>query len=292
MSKSVPQVAVLLAAYNGISFLEEQLDSIVQQEAVTVTIFINVDLSTDNSYQCCCDYAKIHPQVKVLPYGNKFGGAAANFYHLIKTVDFSAFDFVALADQDDIWLKNKLRTACNKLETENFDAYSSNVIAFWENGHELLIHKAQPQRQYDYLFEAAGPGCTYVMRTTPMLQFKELIQTHSLQVAQISLHDWFIYAFFRANELQWFIDPEPGLLYRQHLDNQVGIHKGWHAILKRFKLLHKGWCKQQVLNIADLVGNHSLNLHSRLTILKNIQQLRRHHRDRWILFFIALIGLY
>ena len=89
MSKSVPQVAVLLAAYNGISFLEEQLDSIVHQQAVAVTIFISVDLSTDSSYQWCCRYAKTHPQVNVLPYGHKFGGAAANFYHLIKEVDFT-----------------------------------------------------------------------------------------------------------------------------------------------------------------------------------------------------------
>ncbi len=292
MNQSVPQVAVLLAVYNGISFLEEQLTSILQQDGVICTIFISVDLSTDDSYQWCCRYAATHPQIKVLDYGQTFGGAAANFYRLIKDVNFAGFDFIALSDQDDIWLTDKLRRACARLNTENFAAYSGNVTAFWEDGRQLRIHKAQPQRQYDYLFEAAGPGCTYVLRTAPMLQFKALLQAQKQKTAQISLHDWFIYAFFREKGLQWFIDPEPMLLYRQHSHNQVGIHKGWQAICKRFKLLHKGWCKQQVLKIADLVAHHDLNVHSRLTILKNISQLRRRRRDRWILFLIALVGLY
>ena len=125
-----------------------------------------------------------------------------------------------------------------------------------------------------------------------MLLFKQLISSEWSQAKQVGLHDWFIYAFFRSHGLRWFIDPEYKLLYRQHSENQVGINKGWQANLKRLDLLHKGWIKQQVINIADLIADHSLNVHSRLTILKNISQLRRRFRDRCILFFIALTGLY
>jgi len=292
MSNNQTRIAVLLTVYNGIEFIEEQLQSILQQQGVKVSIFISVDLSTDNSYQWCCDFAGKHPQVIVLPYGQKFGGAARNFYRLIKDVDFSGYDTIALSDQDDIWLKDKLFTACIKLNEEHYDAYSGNVMAFWEDGRQHLINKALPQRKYDYLFEAAGPGCTYVLRTKPMLQFKQLITSKWQQSEQVGLHDWFIYAFFRSHNLHWFIDPEYKLLYRQHAENQVGINKGWQANLKRLALLHKGWIKQQVINISDLIADHNLNVHSRLTILKNIRQLRRRFRDRCILFFIVLFGLY
>ena len=288
----MPSVAVLMAAYNGSIFIEAQLQSILQQQGVTLTIYISVDLSSDDSYPLCCFFADQHPQVTVLEYGQKFGGAAANFYRLIKDVDFSAFDYVALSDQDDIWLDDKLLTACSKLKQGNFDAYSANVLAFWPDGRESLINKALPQRKYDYLFEAAGPGCTYVLRTEPMLLFKELLISNWQQAQQVSLHDWFIYAFFRARGLSWIIDHEYKLLYRQHAENQVGIHKGWKANIKRLKLLHSGWCKQQVVRVADLIGEDHLDVHSRLSILKNISHLRRHFRDRCILFLIALIGLY
>ena len=292
MNDSQARIAVLLAAYNGIEFIEDQLQDILQQQGVTVTVFISVDLSTDNSYQWCCDFSEKHPQVQVLSYGMKFGGAARNFYRLIKEVDFSSFEYIALSDQDDIWLDDKLLTACTKLQEGHFDAYSGNVMAFWQDGREHLINKALPQRKYDYLFEAAGPGCTYVLRTEPMLQFKTLLTSKWEKAQLVGLHDWFIYAFFRANGLDWFIDPDYKLLYRQHTENQVGVNKGWQANLKRLTLLRNGWIKQQVVSISDLVGNHSLDIHSRLAILKNISQLRRRFRDRCILFFIALIGLY
>jgi rhamnosyltransferase len=48
-----------------------------------------------------------------------------------------------------------------------------------------------------------------------MSQFKNLLISHSQQVQEVSLHDWFIYAFFRARGLAWFIDPEYKLS-RQH----------------------------------------------------------------------------
>jgi len=292
MSDNQARIAVLLTVYNGCEFIEEQLQSILQQQGVKLHIFISVDLSSDNSYQWCCAFARKHPQITVLPYGQRFGGAAANFYRLIKEVDFTAFDSVALSDHDDIWLKDKLLTATTKLFEESYDAYSGNVMAFWDDGRQHLINKALPQRKYDYLFEAAGPGCTYVLLTEPMLLFKQLIISKWSQAEQVGLHDWFIYAFFRSHGLQWYIDPDYKLLYRQHTENQVGINKGWKANIKRLDLLRHGWCKQQVISIAELIADHHINVHSRLTILKHIRQLRRRFRDRCILFFIALTGLY
>ncbi len=292
MSDPQTAIAVLLAAYNGIDFIETQLQSILRQQDVKVSLFISADLSTDETYQWCCNFAKTHPQVIPLPYGQTFGGAAANFYRLIKDVDFSEFDYIALSDQDDLWLDDKLATAINRLNKGHFDAYSGNVMAFWQDGRKHLINKARPQRKFDYLFEAPGPGCTFVLRSQPMLQFKSLLLAKWQQAQCVALHDWFIYAFFRAHGLSWFIDPEYKLLYRQHSENQVGINKGWRANLKRLQLLRKGWCKQQVIRISDLVDNQSLNVHSRLAILKNISQLRRRLRDRCILFFIVITGLY
>jgi rhamnosyltransferase len=45
----VPRVAVLLAAYNGMQYIAEQMDSILAQIGVDVTVFISVDRSTDGT---------------------------------------------------------------------------------------------------------------------------------------------------------------------------------------------------------------------------------------------------
>ena len=56
------------------------------------------------------------------------------------------------------WFKDKLIRAVSAIEENNCNAYSSNVTAFWPDGKEALIDKAQPLRKWDYFFEAAGPG--------------------------------------------------------------------------------------------------------------------------------------
>ena len=287
----MPKIAVLMAVYNGRSYIEEQLQSIDRQKDVDVSLFISVDVSTDGSYEWCHDYAQNHKQIKVLPYGDKFGGAAPNFFRLIQDVDFSNFDYIALADQDDIWLEDKLFKASQRLKINGFDGYSSNVFAFWDDGREVFIDKAQPQRKYDYLFEAAGPGCTYVMTVPPLIEFKKTLLSKKQQIKQVALHDWLIYAFFRKNGYRWFIEHAPTMRYRQHSRNQVGVNKGWAARLKRFQLFKSGWYKGQIKIISRVLNTESVT-GSRWTILKNLNQSRRQIRDRIFLFFTVIIGLY
>ncbi len=62
-----PRVAVLLAAFNGMRWIEEQLDSILGQSAVDVTVYISIDPSSDGTEAWCADYAARHAQVIVLP---------------------------------------------------------------------------------------------------------------------------------------------------------------------------------------------------------------------------------
>ncbi|MCV5479999.1 glycosyltransferase family 2 protein, partial [Escherichia coli] len=91
------------------------------------------------------------------------------------------------------WLEDKLQRA--SLFLEKYDVYSSNVIAFWPNGKAVLINKAQPQVKYDFLFEAAGPGCTYVIHRDVAIEFKKFIVSKWQEVKKIELHDWLFYSF-------------------------------------------------------------------------------------------------
>lgn len=292
MSSSMPKVAVLLAAYNGMEFIQVQLESVLKQKDVLVSVFISVDKSSDNTFEWCNEFSMNDSRVSVLPYGEQFGGAAPNFFRLIRDVDFADFDLVALSDQDDIWLEDKLITAYYSMKKNNVDAYSSNVMAFWDDGQQAIIDKAQAQRKYDYLFEAAGPGCTYVLASLPLQKFKENLLKKKQLVNQITLHDWLIYAFFRANNYGWYIDGNYKMLYRQHQNNQVGVNKGAVAALKRFELFKSGWYRQQVGTISQVVDSELPDLSSRYLILRNIAQLRRKLTDRVVLFFFVLFGIY
>ena len=294
MENRYPSVAVLLAAYNGINWIEEQVTSIISQKNTSIEIFISVDLSNDKTYEWCQDFAKENINIKVLPYGKKFGGAAKNFFRLIRDVDFSRFDYVALADQDDIWNSGKLHHAIRVIEKDDLDGYSSDVTAFWGNGREKLVKKSFPQKKFDYFFEAAGPGCTYVLKQQSVQTFKKFLIKNWEYVNLVELHDWMIYAYFRSQGMRWKIDNKPLMRYRQHQHNQVGINYGLKAYLIRFNKIKTKWYRSEVQKIIYLLNGSSeqgISL-KRLFLIKNFWYLRRRPRDAIFLLFIIILQVF
>ena len=297
------KVAVLLAAYNGMQWIEEQLRSILCQEAVDVTIYISIDTSNDGTEAWCEAYAHLHPQVVVLPAAGTFGGASRNFFRLVREVNLDEYDFVAFSDQDDVWHGDKLLRAVRTIQTLRVDGYSSNVTAFWPDGRRQLLNKAQPQVAWDFLFEAAGPGCTYVMTRTLVNALKTSMLENWADVQKVSLHDWYCYAFARSRDFEWFIDPQPSMDYRQHDRNQVGANTGISSLIRRYKSIHDGWWFSQVKLITFLVGKDDNPFVRRWLVLARMQRIklsfsfwncRRRWRDKVFFFLVcwvtALIG--
>lgn len=289
------KVAILLAAYNGMAWLEEQIASILCQRGVELSLYISIDPSTDGTEAWCADLAARHDCVTVLPTEERYGGAARNFYRLIRDVDVAAFDFIAFSDQDDIWLPEKLKRAADILATGEYCAYSSNVTAFWEDGRSVLLNKAQPQVTWDHLFEAAGPGCTYVLSGVLARHLKQSMLVNWPMLQQVTLHDWFCYAFARSHGYRWFIDPVPTLWYRQHDSNQVGANTGIATLMVRYKKIHSGWWFDQVRLIVRLMGLDSdpfvqrwskLGRRDLLMLSLSAASCRRRLRDK-VLFFVT-----
>jgi len=291
------KIAVLLAAYNGRKWIDEQLKSIFEQVNVQMDVYISVDLSTDNSYEYFIDTYSSLNNVFILPYGNRYGAAGKNFYRLVLDVDFAGYDYVAFADQDDIWNRDKFSKAVSSLESMNIDAYSSNVTAFWESGKQCLIDKAQPQVEYDFLFEAAGPGCTYVFKKDLALNFQKFLR-NNIDAQDVVLHDWLLYAYARSNGYQWFIDKNPSMLYRQHSNNEVGANNNIKAALKRIKKAREGWYRNEVLKLCNVFKFNNEEIISaliqgsflkRIYLIASVKRFRRRNRDR---FAIALFILF
>jgi len=297
MSIEKPKFAVLLAAYNGLCWIEEQVHSILSQENAEVRLFISIDPSSDNTREWCEALAVKEDRVVLLPGMDKPLGTAKNFFRLIRDVDFTKFDYVSFADQDDIWFQDKLISAHRKLIEYKADAYSGNVIALWADGRKMLIYKSQPQKKWDFLFESAGPGCTFVLKITLANAIKKFLVEKWSELDEIYLHDWFCYAFARAGSYKWFIDAEPKMLYRQHENNQVGINSGVLSLLTRLRKVANGCGLEQSKLLGNLVGlgdDAFIMSWSRLRRLDKLKlafcamNCRRRFRDQIYFFFVCI----
>lgn len=296
---SPPRFAVCLAAFNGRAYLQEQIDSILNQKNVWLQLYISVDTSLDGTESFLADWAAREPRLSILPVGQRFGGAGPNFYRLLRDVDFRSVDYLSFADQDDVWHADKLWRAHVAVHQQCAAAYSSNVRAFWPDGRTLLIDKAQAQKKWDFLFEAAGPGCTYVLRRDVALGLKNLIKTRWTEVQAVALHDWLAYAYVRTQGLKWLIDPVATMDYRQHAGNQVGVNAGWRAFRHRVRKVLNGWAPQQAALIASLLGMDEQLFVQRwkgrgrmglLWLALNASQCRRRLRDQF-LFALSVLAL-
>ena len=233
VSIPLPKVLILLAAYNGSDFIEEQLKSIINQKHVDISILISIDKSSDNSLNIINLYQAKYNFINILPYGEKLGSAGQNFFHLINESIIDGFDFIAFSDQDDIWLDDKISNAIELMYVASADGYSSNVTAFWENGRKALVKKSYHQAKYDYLFESPGPGCSFVLSNKLFTSIKSQIHNSYGKRQLPWLHDWYCYSFARFNNYEWVIDDKSHMLYRQHVSNEVGANSGLKAFLRR-----------------------------------------------------------
>lgn len=291
-----PSVCVLLATYNGSPWIGEQLQSIVDQQAVRPTIVASDDRSTDATLAVLNEWAK-HCALSVLPASPvRFRNAHRNFLRLIRDAPLGDADYVALADQDDIWLPNKLARAINRLRTVPADAYSSDVTAFWPNGLKSIVRKSYPQRRYDYLFGSPGPGCTFVMPREAFERLRAWVTAGYAQMQNIWVHDWMIYAYVRGHGLRWHIDDQPNMLYRQHGSNEIGANQGLKAAIARWRHVRSGAYRRDVLAIADVIGDSSkviaavrrLSPIDRLWLMGRISSLRRRPSEALILAVLIL----
>ena len=234
------KIVVLLAAYNGGLYIEEQIKSILNKSIKPTKIIVSIDKSDDNTLLIVRSFQKKFKEIEILSFRKKFGSSTANFFNLILNSKLDNFDFVALSDQDDIWKIKKLERSISSFDS-NTIGYSSNVEAFWQSGKIKKIKKNQTQSEYDYLFESAGPACTYVMKIDFVNEFKGFLKDNIKVLKKFKYyHDWLIYAFARSRNYKWLIGSDFGLMYRQHRENDFGVNYGFKAYQKRVISLLNG----------------------------------------------------
>lgn len=301
MTYHKPHILVMMATHNGMLWLEEQVESILGQEGVDITLCVSDDCSTDGTYARLQQYTQMDERIILLEKTTPMGSAGRNFYRIIREVDVATADFFAYADQDDIWELGKLDMQVELMRQHQADGVSSNVEAFWPDGRHKLIDKAQSQRRLDYLFESAGPGCTFLMTPWLMTRLQESLADPAGLAASVSLHDWLAYAVCRTLGRKWHIDQTATVRYRQHANNVLGANVGIKTRLARIMKLRTGWYRQEIMKIssfcAQVSGNPAAaNIKSSLEagqykgLLPYISEARRRRLDRIFLMALVICG--
>jgi glycosyltransferase involved in cell wall biosynthesis len=216
-----------MCTYNGARYLREQLDSIADQTRPADELVICDDGSTDATHAIIRDFAASVPFVVQFHINEQNLGSTKNFE---RAIGLCTGDFIALSDQDDVWLPEKLA----ELEVEFNRAPNPGLIftdaeiideashpaayTLWE---KLPLPPAERERlrsprAIDELVAGATvTGATMAFRS----RFKDLILPIPDDLAII--HDaWIAILIAAVAEVLPFA--KPLTRYRRHGTQQVG----------------------------------------------------------------------
>ena len=276
-----PLVSIVVATYNGERFLQEQLDSIVNQTYPNLEIVIVDDASKDGTVAILDQYAASFVNIRVYK-AEQNQGFIKNFQ---KGMLLCQGDYIALSDQDDIWLPEKISKLmdvrgdhaliyCN---SELIDAEGKrlgikltdlkNLLSFWT--------------PLNYVVGNTASGHAMVVKKDVIMQ--------SMPLPLMVTHDYWIGFISTFSSPLRFVD-EVLVLYRQHDGNVVGVNSGSakatkkkkvtkeernELVRQRMKLMYEN-CPEELTEIKKVF--YSLN--------KSYQNFSlRHNFTRMMLFF-------
>lgn len=226
-------VLVLMSSYNGEKYIEEQINTILNQKGVIVKLLVRDDGSTDSTPAVLERYKK---RGLLDYYIGKNIGWRESFMDLVVKAPQS--EYYAFSDQDDHWKEEKLYVGVNYLEKKPLGPklYMSNVI-YWKDGEEKGLSMPLTIRKdlyYTSLFCDAF-GCTMVFNQDMMNVVK--CNPPQIEVA----HDvWFYELAAILNAL--YYDGNSYIKYRQHNNNQLGYDKFfWEKLSRRIKSYSTVW---------------------------------------------------
>jgi glycosyltransferase involved in cell wall biosynthesis len=224
------QIAILLSYYNGKKFIDEQIESLLNQ-SIKVDIYIRNDGST-------CRYSIAKLDELSSEYSNVYVinainvGVAKSFIELLNIVD--NYDYYAFCDQDDYWLDSKLEVAINKLDKIDTPAlYCSSYTMVDSNLSKLKVQQISFKPSFDRaVFKNYCTGCTTVINR----KLKDIIQTNNVDF-EVPMHDWcFLLTAYLVGTVIY--DEDSYILYRQHGNNVVGgLDTNWKKLIRYFRYI-------------------------------------------------------
>jgi glycosyltransferase involved in cell wall biosynthesis len=213
VQNNIPTVAVVVATYNGATYLPPQLESIIKQTHKPSQIIIIDDASSDDTVTIAQAFAAAHSEVMVVQNETRLG-YIKNFE---KGMLLANAHYVALSDQDDIWVPHKLEKLLASIGDQML-AYSDSELID-SNGY--LLHKKMSsiknQLAYHtpimYAIGAWAPGHA-------MLFKKELIDK-AVPFPSLVTHDFWLGFVATCYSTVVYVN-EPLVHYRQHTQNAIG----------------------------------------------------------------------
>lgn len=223
-------ISVCMATYNGCRFIREQIDSILTQLSIDDELIISDDGSTDGTLDIIASYSDNRIR---LFHHNKvkqkyiFSYTTANIKNALKQV---RGDIIFLADQDDVWLPNKV-----KIMLEYCQDYDLVLADCFEVDKDLNTicksHFSLYNAKIGFWHNFRGP-CCYLGAN---MCFKRSTMSIFMDIPDEVPHDLWIGTMVNFYGRMYLLQKQT-LLYRRHDANVSGLNNRILGTMPDYKI--------------------------------------------------------
>jgi len=282
------RVDIVMATYNGMPYIREQLQSILWQDYPQFRLLIHDDGSTDGTVEEIRKVAERYPdKVFFIEDGITFKDAKKNFEHLLKMTDA---DYIFLADQDDVWLPSKVSAMLKHIKNgeQQYGGMHKPILVF--SDLSPIDKNGFPKSTSMFKMENVNPRavCLELLLSRNIIPGCVMGFNRSLLEASLPfpneaiMHDWWLALVAAATGNILYV-PKSLVLYRQHERNAIGVRD--HTLkssflrlartpmnmLRRFSRLGQRAVKQAETVFERLKDNELLN--------DNTERILRHYLE-------------
>lgn len=228
------RITILLCTFNGAAHLEAQLQSYLTQTHSAWDLWVSDDGSIDGTKVMLREFQRdygLGRDIRIVDGPQR--GSAKNFLSLLCHPDLPP-GMIALSDQDDVWMPQKLSRAVAALRRTGPVALYGAQSLHCDRGLRLM-GQSTPMQQPSFgnaLVQNIVSGHSAALSADAVA----LVRRAGVPTA-VPYHDWWLYQLIIGAGGDVVIDTEPVLFYRQHSANVLGAHRGLRARISRIRMV-------------------------------------------------------
>lgn len=215
-----PDIAVMMANYNGARFIGAAIESVIRQTLISWELIIVDDASSDDSVAIAEEVAAGDPRIKIVTQKVNRGPAAARN----RALELIAARWVAIIDSDDLIPPQRLQCLLRRAQITGAAIIADSLLEFSSKGRPRAFLPAWLSEEASWISLDAFIRSNCLYSRTPSLGYlKPMIRTDVIRELDLRYdetlrigEDYYFLVRLMARGYRMLLDPASFYFYRKH----------------------------------------------------------------------------
>ena len=251
------KISIITASYNYANYIEETIQSVINQTWQDWELIIVDDGSTDNSLEVIQKYVAQDNRIKLFTHENNANKGLKST--LLLGIEKAQSNWIAFLESDDLWCANYLIKKIDIIEKYPDIGIIFNDVKLFGDDKKVYVHTPVFNDNHKFLEKKTYPCNIFrdfnvrnrILTFSTLMVRKNILENTNFDTPVDKLLDWWLYIHMTYNNEVYYI-PEKLTLWRMHTGSYISKNK------------HKSNFFLSVLAYIDVFKTHKPTLQDKI----------------------------